>query len=298
MNEFYTDYSAYLHRLFPDSPKVQKISVARGARTCPNRDGTIGTGGCIYCRNESFTPAYCLEGMSVSAQIEAGRRFFGRKYPDMRFLVYFQSFTATHGDEASLLADVAEAAAAPGVVGVIIGTRPDCVPDAMLDSLEASGVRIMFELGAETCSDRTLRRINRGHTWSDVESAARRIAARGFECGLHLIAGLPGETLADALRSVEAASALPIGSIKLHQMQVIAGTRLAALHALGQSGLIPFSLDEYLDFCTRVVATVPRRIAIERFLSAAPPSMLIAPRWGLKNYEFTARLLSRLRGGK
>lgn len=300
MNPFYKDYAEYLSEIFPGK-KVQKISVNAGF-TCPNRDGTIGTGGCIYCNNSSFSPAYCLSGdHSPARQIEDGKRFFAKKYPDMRYLAYFQSFTNTYGrDPGQLLSLWEEAAACKGVVGLIIGTRPDTLDDETIKAaaLISHRIPVIFEIGAETSSDNTLRLINRGHTWNDVADTAYRLKKAGLHCGLHLIAGLPGEDTSRALRTIDDACSLPIDSIKLHQLQILRNTPLADMYEKGQSGVIPFSLEEYLDFCMEVIRKVPRTIAIERFLSQAPPDMIIAPRWGLKNHEFTNMLLSRMRNAK
>lgn len=293
MNPYYTDYSEYLQRLFGEG-KVQKLSVNLGS-TCPNRDGTKGVGGCIYCNNSSFSPGYTQEGADVSAQIEAGRRFFGRKYPQMRYLVYFQSFTNTYGDSGELLETFRQSAfASPDIVGIIIGTRPDSISDEQLEALAEINKyrRVIIEYGAETSHDATLRRINRNHSWAEVCDAVERTSGLGLSCGLHLIAGLPGERREDVMRTVEESVKLPIDTLKLHQMQVVKGTRLEQLYAAGAADLWEFTLEEYLELCVEIVSKVPRRIAIERFLSQSPPGMLIHPRWGLKNYEFTHKLLA------
>ena len=294
-NPWYKDYSEYLAERWP-GVKVQKLSVDAGF-SCPNRDGTIGRGGCIYCDNRSFTPGYCDARRSVAEQLADGRRFFARKYPQMKYLAYFQSFTGTHTSAVGRLAELyAEALAQPDVVGLIIGTRPDSLPENVMDLLTEINRerRVIVEIGAETSHDATLRLINRCHTWRDVEDAVRRLDSRGIECGLHLIAGLPGESGADVLTTVERSCRLPIASVKLHQLQVIRGTRLDRLWRAGELAVHPFTLEEYLDLCVQVVRRVDRRVAIERFLASAPPEMVEAPRWGLKNYQFTNLLLNRL----
>lgn len=295
MNPYYTDYSEYLSRIFPGI-KVQKISVDAG-RSCPNRDGTIGRGGCLYCDNRSFVPSYCSDSESIARQIELGKAFFSRKYPYMRYLVYFQAFTFTHGTTVEEMERVVkDAVSHDGVVGVIIGTRPDCFPTPVASMLgEINRITpVIMEFGAETSFDRTLRRINRGHTWRQTVEAVERASGEGLRCGLHLIVGLPRETLDDALTSVERACHLPVDSLKLHQLQLIKGTPLWREWKAGVPDIKVLGLDEYVDFCRRVVRLVPREIAIERFLSQAPPEMVEAPSWGLKNYEFTNLLLSRL----
>ncbi len=294
-NPWYKEYSEYLAERWPGL-KVQKLSVDAGF-SCPNRDGTIGSGGCIYCDNSSFTPGYCNPRQSVAGQLAEGRRFFSRKYPHMKYLAYFQSFTGTHASATERLRQLYdEALAQPDVVGLIIGTRPDSLPENVMDLLSEINHRrrVIVEIGAETSHDATLRRINRCHTWQDVEDAALRLSKRGIECGLHLIAGLPGESSDDVLATVERACRLSIASIKLHQLQVIRGTILDRLRRSGEIQVTPFSIEEYLDLCVKVVRLIDRRVAIERFLASAPPEMVEAPRWGLKNYQFTNLLLNRL----
>lgn len=294
---YYKDYAAYLRELFPHSSKVQKISVNAGF-TCPNRDGTISTGGCIYCLNMSFTPGYCMDGArgDVAAQLERGREFFGRKYPEMEFLAYFQSFTNTFGSVSVLENLYRTAMNAPGVIGLVIGTRPDCIDTTTLQLLSRLNREktVMVELGAETSHDHTLRLINRGHAWSDVERAARVLSGEGIHTGLHLIAGLPGEEEEEVMQTIGLACALPVDSLKLHQLQVLRGT---ALHDMLEAGLISvpdFTLERYLDLCVRIVKAVPGHICLERFLSSAPPHMVVRPQWGVKNHVFTDMLRQRL----
>lgn len=292
----YTTYSEYLTRIFGPG-KVQKISVNAGFG-CPNRDGTIGRGGCIYCSNASFTPGYCLEGdRSVSAQLARGRGFFARKYPSMRYLAYFQSYTSTFtGDAGELSRMYAEAVEQPGVVGLVIGTRPDCLPPRVLDVIGEFTrlVPVIVELGAESSHDDTLLRVNRGHTWQQVVDAVKALVDIGARPGLHLIAGLPGEREAEVLQTVDRACSLPVDTLKFHQLQVIKGTPLHSLWLEGRADIPCWDPDSYLRLCQEIVRRVPRRIAIERFLASAPPDMVAWPSWGIKNHEFTARLAKLL----
>ncbi len=292
MNPYYTDYGEYLGRIFP-GVKVQKLSV-NTERGCPNRDGTVGWGGCVYCDNESFTPGYCFGVSGVREQLEAGRRFFGRKYPEMKYLAYFQSFTGTYGD--GLSERLMEAAETADVVGMVVGTRPDCLGPAVLDILEEFSrlMPVFVEVGVESLHDATLRLINRGHDAGTAVDAIRRVSERGLHTGVHLIEGLPGETEDMMLETVRRICELPVDTLKLHQLQVLHGTRLAEMVRSGVVDVTPFGLDGYLDFCVKVVGMVPRRIAIERFLSQAPPGMVMMPRWGIKNYQFTDMLMKRL----
>lgn len=291
----YKNFSDYMRQLFPGL-KVQKLSINAGF-TCPNRDGSIGRGGCIYCDNSSFTPSYCSPADSVALQIEKGKQFFSRKYPEMKYLAYFQSYTNTFGRPVDTLLEMyRSAAAAEDVVGVIIGTRPDCIPDDLLEGLARLNrlATVIVEIGAETSRDDTLRLINRNHTWGDVADAVGRLHARGIRCGLHLIAGLPGESDLDVLATVEKACRLPVDSLKLHQLQIIRDTTLHKKILAGEISVTPYELDDYLDLCVRIVRNVPPHICIERFLSSSPPDMVVAPKWGLKNYQFTNLLLNRL----
>lgn len=281
------DYSDYLRSIFSDH-KVQKISVNAGF-SCPNRDGTIGKGGCIYCRNDSFTPGYCNNNISVSKQLEEGKKFFARKYPEMKYLAYFQSYTNTYGRSIEALREMySEALACPDILGLVIGTRPDTLSNEVLDMLSEINRNspVIIEIGAETSSDETLRIINRHHSWKDVEDVCLRIASRNIHCGLHLIAGLPGENDKQVLENVRRACLLPIESLKLHQLQILQGTTLARQWEEGKIEVEPYTLEKYLELCLKILAIVPDNIIIERYLAQSPPQIVIAPKWGIKNYQF------------
>ncbi|MDE5842486.1 MAG: TIGR01212 family radical SAM protein [Muribaculaceae bacterium] len=294
----YKTYREYLQEKF-GAVRVQKLSIDAGF-SCPNRDGTIARGGCIYCNVRSFTPGYCNPRDSISQQLEEGKRFFARKYPDMKYLAYFQSFTGTHSAAVeSLRALYEQAASTPDVVGIVIGTRPDCLPPQIMDLLEEFNRRVpvIVEIGAETSRDDTLQRINRGHTWHDVAEAAENLHARGISVGVHLIAGLPGESDEDVLATVEKMMELPVDTVKFHQLQVIRDTRLSELYQNGAIDVVPYRMEDYLNLCQRIVARIVKRrpdIAIERFLSSAPKGMVVAPDWGIKNHEFVNLLHNRL----
>lgn len=291
----YKDFSAYMREKFPDV-KVQKISVNAGF-SCPNRDGTIGRGGCIYCDNSSFTPSYCFKESGVRAQIEAGKKFFSRKYPEMKYLAYFQSFSNTFGRSVMELESLyREALDIEDVVGIIIGTRPDTLPPEIVEMLGRLNAErpVIVEIGAETCHDKTLEIINRGHDWKQVEDAVFRLHEAGISVGLHLIAGLPGEDDDMVLESVGKAVALPIESIKMHHLQILDGTRLKSMWERGEVDVTPFNVDNYIELCIKIIKLVPRNIAIERFLASSPPEKVVAPKWGMKNYQFVNLLNSRL----
>lgn len=288
-----------MQEIFP-GVKVQKLSIDAGF-TCPNRDGSIGIGGCIYCNNSSFTPSYCSPTDSVETQIEKGKHFFGKKYPEMKYLAYFQSYTNTFGrSSAELIEMYRKAAEVADVVGVIIGTRPDCLPDELVEGLAMLNrlTPVIIEIGAETSFDRTLELINRNHTWRQVEDAVTRLSTCGIRCGLHLIAGLPGESNEDVLTTIRRACSLPIDSIKLHQLQVIKDTILHRKMISGEIVVNPFDMEDYLNLCVDIVGMVPGHICIERFLSSSPPEMVVAPKWGIKNYQFTNLLVNKLKSGE
>lgn len=299
MAENYKDFGDYMAEKFPGI-KVQKISVNAGF-SCPNRDGTIGRGGCIYCDNSSFTPGYCFSNESISSQLNAGKAFFARKYPKMKYLAYFQSFSNTFGRPVEELEQMyREAMNVEDVVGVIIGTRPDTLPQetvGMLGRLNKE-MPVIVEIGAETSHDATLELINRGHSWRDVEDAVKRLYEAGLSTGLHLIAGLPGETPEMMLETVRKGVALPIDSIKLHHLQILKNTRLAQLWESGKLSVEQFTVEKYIDLCIKIINLVPRKIAIERFLASSPPDKVLSPHWGLKNYEFTNLLKNKLKENK
>jgi radical SAM protein (TIGR01212 family) len=221
----YNDLGDFLRNIFPY--KVQKISLNAGF-TCPNRDGSKGWGGCTYCNNQTFSPEYCHTERSITQQLDEGVRFFSRKYPDMKYLAYFQAYTNTYDEMERLKAIYEEALNYPGVVGLIVGTRPDCVPDALLDYFAelAKKTFVMVEYGLESTLDKTLLRINRGHTQAESEEAIRKTAGRGIYTGAHLILGLPGETKEEILHHADIISSLPLTTVKLHQLQLIRNTNI------------------------------------------------------------------------
>ncbi len=291
MNPYYTDSAEYLRRYF-GTCKVQKLSVNAGF-SCPNRDGSIGRGGCSYCDNSTFTPGYCSVQQSVSKQLEAGKVFFGRKYPTMRYLAYFQSYTNTYGRGISTLRTLyEEALGVQDVVGLVIGTRPDTLSQQVVELLaDINRQRPVFvEIGVETSCDTTLQLVNRGHTWADTCSAVKCANKAGLHVGVHLIMGLPSESPERSLQSITDVCTLPIESLKLHQLQIIKNTPLHKQWLDNEVEVHPYTLEEYLDLCVQAVSRVPREIAIERFVAQAPPEKVISPHWGIKNYQFTQRL--------
>lgn len=285
----YKDYACYLEEIFGPG-KVQKISLNAG-QSCPL------PGHCIYCRNDAFTPAYCLCNDSLTVQLEKGIAFFARKYPAMRYLAYLQSYTATNTatrDFRHRIEELLTACADKPVAGIVVATRPDCLPDDIVEYLASLPIPVIVEIGAESSHDATLTLLGRGHTWQQTTDAVKRCSAAGLHVGVHLIACLPSETDDDLLTTVRRACTLPIGSIKLHHLQVLRSTPLAHMIAEGKLSVPHYTVEQYLSLCARVVREVPPHIAIERFTSQAPPELVLHPRWNIKNYQFTARLKTLL----
>ena len=267
--------------------KAQKLSVDAGL-TCPNRDGTLGRGGCTFCDNRTFNPAYCRQGGSITDQLEAGKRFFSRKYPTMKYLAYFQSYSNSYGTLSHLKELYEEALRVPDVVGLVIGTRPDCMPDALLEYLEELNRRtfLLVEYGVESANEETLVRVNRGHTFAQARECIIRTAQRGIRVGVHMILGFPWETRSELIRQAQLIASLPITTLKLHQLQVIRGTQLAREYELHPWPLP--TAEEYVDLVLEYISHLPPSLVLERFVSQSPPEYVIAPRWGLKNNEFSA----------
>ena len=289
---YYNDYGTWIRRQFPY--RVQKISIDAGF-TCPNRDGRISSGGCIYCDNRTFNPSYCQRRNSVTQQLEEGKRFFAHKYPDMKYLAYFQAFTNTYAPLSHLKALYEEALQVEDIVGIVIGTRPDCVSDELLDYLAELNQRtfVLVEYGLESTNNDTLLRINRGHTFEQSQEAIERTKQRGLLCGAHIILGLPGEDAAESLRQAPIISRLPIDILKIHQMQIIRGTRLADEFETNPFHI--YSVDEYIQLIAEYIQRLRPDMILERFVSQSPKELLIAPHWGLKNYEFTNLLVNYLK---
>ena len=287
----YRDFGTWMRGRFPY--KVQKISIDAGF-SCPNRDGKLSKGGCTFCNNESFNPSYCSPKESITEQIERGKEFFSKKYPDMKYLAYFQAYTNTYAPLAELQRMYEEALSVKDVVGIVIGTRPDCVEEALLDYLQQLNKRvfIILEYGIESANDETLRKIRRGHTFACSRDAIERTHARGIlTCG-HIILGLPGEDAAESLRQAPLISSLPLDFLKIHQLQIVKGTALAMQYA--QQPFHLYTVEEYIDLIIKYISLLRKDLIFERFVSQCPPEILIAPKWELKNYEFTNLLNNRL----
>lgn len=302
----YKNYGTWMKERF--GCKVQKISIDAGF-SCPNRDGKIGRGGCIYCNNATFNPDYCTntagrvspeERLSLTAdnirdQLVKGKDFFSRKYPEMKYIAYFQSYTNTYDDIDALRHMYEAAISVPDVIGISIATRPDCVSDELLDYLEELSHRtfLTMEYGVESLNDTTLKIINRGHSADVSINIIRNTHARGIKVCAHLILGLPGEGREEIMRQIEIVNSLPIDFLKLHQLQITKGTILEHRPDLIAQCTL-FTPEEYIDLIVEYLSRLRSDIIIERFTSQSPAGLLIAPRWGLKNYEFTNLLNKRL----
>ena len=290
--QLYNDYGSWIRSQF--NFRIQKISID-GGFSCPNRDGTVSAGGCTFCDNRTFNPSYCNPAKSIREQIQTGKDFFARKYPTMRYLAYFQAYSNTYAPLDTLRRRYEEALSQDGVVGIVIGTRPDCVTEATLDYLEelSRSTFVIVEYGIESVDNATLKRINRGHTFECSRDAIIATHERGILTGGHIILGLPGETAEDNIRQAAETSALPLDILKLHQLQIIRGTQLAEDYLSKPFKL--YTADEYIDVCIRYIERLRKDLVLERFVSQSPADMLIAPKWGIKNHEFTDRLVNELK---
>ncbi len=288
----YLNYNQVLKSEF--SERVQKISINAGF-TCPNRDGSKGNGGCTYCNNQTFSPEYCKPAKTITQQIEEGIDFF-KKYESQIYLAYFQSYTNTYDSLDKLKAIYEEALSHPKVVGIVVGTRPDCVNDEILDYFAELSRRcyVMVEYGIESTDDRTLEFINRRHDYACAEAAIRKTAARGIRTGAHLILGLPHESRETVLSHATKISKLPLTAIKLHQLQLVKNTKMARQYAENPEWFKLYTADEYIDLIIDFIELLNPRIAVERMISQSPPGFVIAPDWGLKNFEFIVKVEKRL----
>ncbi len=289
----YNEFTDFLKIYFPF--KTQKISVNAGF-TCPNRDGNKATGGCTYCNNHSFSPEYTHKIKTVTQQLSEGVEFFGKKYPEMSFLAYFQSYTNTYSDVAKLRSLYEEALRVDKVVGLVISTRPDCLGDDVLDLLEEISKKtfLLLEFGVESTIDASLDYINRAHTYAESVDAITRSAARGINVGAHLILGLPGESREQILSHAEKLSQLPLKTVKMHQLQLHKHTKMLQQYDEQPEMFHFFAQDEYIELAIDFAERLNPAFCIERFVSQAPKDLLILPKWGTKNADFIHKLNKRM----
>ncbi|WP_153111330.1 TIGR01212 family radical SAM protein [Propionivibrio limicola] len=276
--------------------RLQKISIDAGF-TCPNRDGKLGVGGCSFCNNEGFTPSYLREQREIERQIDTGLAFMRRRYPENKgFLAYFQSYSNTYADLDQLKKIYAVALGHPDIRGLVIGTRPDCLPDETLDYLQELAERTLVELeiGIESCSDAVLRECLRGHDFACTQDAIRRAARRGLFITGHLLLGLPLETRASLIDGAKALAQLPIDALKFHQLQIVRGTRLANQYRAAPESVPLLAPEGYLDAVIDVLEHLPPHIKIQRLGSEVPPELRVSPDWGMRLSRFPALLDARL----
>lgn len=285
----YNDLSGYLKGKF--GSRVQKLSIDAGF-TCPNRDGTKSTGGCTFCNNKTFSPSYCSAAKSVSEQIKQGMDFFSARYQNIGYLAYFQAYTNTYSSLDHLKRLYLEALGFPGISGIVVGTRPDCIDGPMLDYFEELAERyyVSIEYGVESTLDKSLIRINRGHNFEESVSAIEQTARRGIHVGAHLILGLPGETVEEMLNHSRIMSGLSLNMLKIHQLQIIRGTVMEAEFLSLPEAFVTFTAGEYIDLVIRFLELLNPKIVVERFASASPPDFIAGKRWGLKNFEIVAKV--------
>ncbi len=294
MQNRYNSYSNYIKNKY--NIRVQKISVNAGF-TCPNRDGTKSTGGCIYCNNNAFSPYYCKPSKSISRQLDEGIAFFSKKYKAQKYFAYFQTYSNTYANLDILKKKYDEALSHPDIIGLIIATRPDCIDESIIEYLSNLNKRkeIIIEYGIETTNEKTLKIINRCHTFADSKKAVFLTHNAGIDVGVHLILGLPGENKNMLKEHAGIISSLPVTTLKLHQLQIIRGTEIEALYLANPGLFIDFTIEEYIDTVVDFLELLNPEIVVERFTSESPKEMIISPRWGgLKNFEIVSKIEKRL----
>jgi len=291
----YNSYSGYFRRMF--GMRMQKLSVNAGF-SCPNRDGTLSEGGCTFCNNSAFSPSYCVPSKSVRQQLEEGIEFHRNRYRTAeRYLAYFQSFSNTYAPLDELRGIFSQAFDLPEVAGVIVGTRPDCIDERKLDYFADLARRyyVVIEYGIESCYDETLRAVHRGHDFACAQRALEMTAERGIHTGAHFILGLPGETVRMMTEQIDTINALPLDTVKFHQLQIFRDTPMAADYAADPERYRFWAVDEYIDFFIDLLERMRPGLVVERFAGEAPPRFHAGPSWGLiRNEQLWAKFERRL----
>ncbi len=289
----FNSYTAYFKRIF--GGRVQKISLDAGF-SCPNRDGSKGVGGCTYCINDAFNPSYCQPSKSITQQLEEGKAFHQKRYRRAsKYLAYFQAYSNTYADIDTLKKRYQEALSVEGVIGLVIGTRPDVVDDEKLQLLAEiqKDHYIMVEYGIESIYDQTLKRINRGHDFAASRNAILKTAALNIPVGAHLIFGLPGESHQMMLDAAAVLSDLPLTTIKFHQLQIFRNTAMAKDFKQNPEAFQLFDLDSYVDFIVSFTELLSPKIVIERFAGEVPPRFLISSPFGNLRYDAVLQLIEK-----
>ncbi len=281
------------HLLRRYGERVHKLALHAGF-TCPNRDGTRGRGGCTFCNNASFSPN-ARRDPDIAGQIDAGRRVIARRTGARRFIAYFQAYTNTYGDVAELRRLYGQALAEPDVVGLSVGTRPDCVPDEVLDLLagyRAQGHEVWLELGLQSAFDETLERVNRGHGLAEYRDAVQRAHDRGLPVCTHLIVGLPGEPAGRSLASLERVLELGVEGLKIHPLHVVKGTMLANQWRRGEYE--PLAFDDYVETVVEMVRRTPEEVVFHRLTGTASEKILLAPQWCSRKWRVLNAVTRRM----
>jgi uncharacterized protein len=284
-------YSNYFRKLY--GSRLQKLSIDAGF-TCPNRDGSKGRGGCSYCNNDAFNPSYCIPSKSISRQLEEGIAFHRNRYRRSdKYLAYFQAYSNTYAPLETLKKLYDEALSYPGVTGIVVGTRPDCIDDEKLKYFSelSQHCYVAIEYGIESCYDKTLGRINRGHTFAEAVVAVKSTAALGINTGAHFIFGLPGETKEEMIAEASVISELPLSTVKFHQLQIIKGTLMEKEYLERPRDFSLFTWEEYRDFIIMVLERLNPEIVVERFTGEAPPRFHSGPGWGKKRSDQIVNLI-------
>ena len=290
-NRRFNSYSSYFQREF--GGRVQKISIDAGF-SCPNRDGKISTGGCTFCRNDAFNPSYCRPEKSVRQQIEEGIEFHQRRYRRAKsYLAYFQAYSNTYKPVDELERLYREALSVPGIIGIIIGTRPDCINEEILEMLQKLNTTVVIEYGVESVYDSTLQRVNRGHDFETAKKAIELTHRYGFHCGGHFIFGLPGETRDMMLKAADIISELPLTTVKFHQLQIFKDTKMAEEYLANPADFHLFTLEDYIEFVIDFIERLNPNIVIERFAGEVPPRYLVSKPWLNLRYDQVLSLIEK-----
>lgn len=275
--------------------RVQKLSVNAGF-TCPNRDGSIGIDGCSYCNNSAFNPSYCSPSKIITRQINEGIEFHAVRYRRAgKYLAYFQPFSNTYASLEILKSRYEEALKHPGIAGLVIGTRPDCIDEEKLDYLQSLSEKyfISVEYGVESCYNKTLEKIKRGHTFEQSIKAIKDTAARNIHTGIHIVFGLPGESKEEMLNEARIISALPVNSVKFHQLQIIRDTVMEKDFLNTPELFHIFSLEDYIEFIIDFCERLNPAILIERLTAEVPPRYLVAGGFGLLRTDRILQLIEK-----
>ncbi len=286
-------YSNYFKARFGE--RVQKVSLNAGL-SCPNRDGRIGTGGCTYCDNAAFNPSYCDPAKSIAQQIEEGILFHQNRYHKAnRYLAYFQAYSNTYGDLEHLKHLYEAALENEQIIGLVIGTRPDCMDEKKLDYFARLSEKyyIMLEYGIESCNDESLRHICRGHDFETAVRALELTKQKGLPTGAHFIFGLPGETPEEWMKWPEILAQLPINTLKFHQLQIIKNTRMAEEYVQYPERFADLSFDEYIHFMVEFLEKLRPEFIIERFAGEVPPRFLLVQQWESVRNEKIVQIIEK-----